>query len=440
MGVTVDHAKYSTQVNLAKLAGEFQNTELEMREALWFWNEDQNGRPVDERLSFDSWVKRLLAEDSAGALATIQRDAATEKERLEELLAEARKGRDSAEETVAILKQFGGTGAAGPGAEEIEPLPEDILTALQWAGEFTSEVETALAVHKIDEGAAILSKREKTLLEDLAASHLLGQNVYLEGQAGTGKTFLAKLLATKAQQPLAYIPVHGQTTAEDLLGGLRLTPCGNGEVETSWQDGPFVWGCRIGALVLIDDLPYLPQDVGGLLLPAIERETRTLLIPATGETVEVNPETRFVATGNPVGDSGYTGLVDQNVALLSRFSQRRDVPAPTVATETKVILSKVSGQKKRRHTISPDEAKGIAEVAALARKARAQSEIQYPWGFRESISWAEMWAFFGDRDRAFSATVAEGAGADSTFLEDLVKAKFLSQNVAAPPAQEEAIQ
>lgn len=90
---------------------------------------------------------------------------------------------------------------------------------------------------------------------------LVGNNVYLFGRAGTGKTTLAKKIANFLLQRETYVINCNQFTSPiDIIGGQTIEGYKQGRLVQAWQNG--------GVLIL-DELPKLDPNTAGLLNEAL---------------------------------------------------------------------------------------------------------------------------------------------------------------------------
>ena len=176
---------------------------------------------------------------------------------------------------------------------------------------------------------------ETKIVSDL----LEGNNVYLMGKAGTGKTYLAKAIARLLMDADPYIINCSQWTSPiNIIGGQTIKGYQEGELIKAWANG--------GVLIL-DELPKLDPNTAGLLNDALAEaaakpkyddegkvipDTVPYIVNGRGERIykgqdqtDESKKFRFcvIGTGNTdmmnVGNR-YSGNQRQDYSLVDRFA------------------------------------------------------------------------------------------------------------------------
>jgi cobaltochelatase CobS len=166
-----------------------------------------------------------------------------------------------------------------------------------------------------------------------------GNNVYLKGKAGTGKTFLAKNLAKYVMgQPVYTINCSQWTSPIEIRGGQTIKGYEEGQLIKAWANG---------GILILDELPKLDPNTAGLLNDALAEAAAQPVYDELGKVIEstipeitngrgqkikkgqdqedVNIKYRFcvIATGNTdmmnVGNK-YAGNQRQDYSLVDRFA------------------------------------------------------------------------------------------------------------------------
>jgi MoxR-like ATPase len=175
------------------------------------------------------------------------------------------------------------------------------------------------------------------MMSDFAA----GNNVYLYGPAGTGKTFMAKVVAEAVGYKVITINCNQYTSPIELIGGQTIEGYQEGKLIRAWEADPKELGINpktglpyTGALLLIDELPKLDPNTAGIMNDALSVIKDPVRIGVDGEPIpkkimsgrnkEVPKGNIFVvATGNTLllrPDPTYTANFAQDASLQDRFA------------------------------------------------------------------------------------------------------------------------
>jgi len=167
---------------------------------------------------------------------------------------------------------------------------------------------------------------------------LEGNNVYLYGKAGTGKTYMAEAIPPIMGQEYFMINCSQWTSPIQIIGGQTIDGYVEGQLIKAWARG---------AILILDELPKLDPNTAGLLNDALAKSDRQ---PKYDENGKIDPDTipeitngagkvikkgqdqpeeslkyRFavIATGNTnmmdVGNK-YSGNQRQDYSLVDRFA------------------------------------------------------------------------------------------------------------------------
>jgi hypothetical protein len=159
----------------------------------------------------------------------------------------------------------------------------------------------------------------KAMLDDL----LVGNNIFLVGPAGTGKTacaaFLCDTLYGSPAKHMATINCSQWTSPIDIIGG---------ETIKGYREGILVDAYENGKLLVLDELPKLDPNTAGLLndplaKSGIQDATRNTITTGQGRVVSKHPKFACIATGNITGKRAspkYGGNNKQDASLIDRFA------------------------------------------------------------------------------------------------------------------------
>lgn len=146
-------------------------------------------------------------------------------------------------------------------------------------------------------------------IEAQIVSDLLdGNNVYLMGKAGTGKTYLAKAVADSVMgQPVFLINCSQWTSPIEIRGGQTIKGYEEGQLIKAWAEG---------GILILDELPKLDPNTAGILNDAL---SETASQPKYDESGNVIASTiPYIVNGR--GEKIYKGQDAKNPDLKYRFS------------------------------------------------------------------------------------------------------------------------
>jgi len=178
------------------------------------------------------------------------------------------------------------------------------------------------------------------LLSDVEAKN----NVYLYGGAGTGKTFMAGLIAKALNYKLITLNCNQFTSPLDIVGGQTIEGYQEGRVTEAWGNinlgiNPRTCLPYSGAVLLLDELPKLDPNTAGILNDALskikdpidtirdcatgeEREMMPIIMNGRGEQIEMK-NLFVIGTGNSLlneADKDYEANFKQDLSLQDRFA------------------------------------------------------------------------------------------------------------------------
>ncbi len=159
------------------------------------------------------------------------------------------------------------------------------------------------------------------ILDDLR----VGNNVFLVGAAGTGKTTLgekvAHALADRKENdgqavPFSIINCNQWTSPIDIKGGQTMEGYQEGALITAWRDG---------RILILDEMPKLDANTAGILNDALAKTANAgaIIFNGLNQPVKKHPAFGCIATGNTFGkgaSGSYVGNNKQDASLLDRFS------------------------------------------------------------------------------------------------------------------------
>ena len=146
-----------------------------------------------------------------------------------------------------------------------------------------------------------------------------GNNFWLFGERGTGKTQMAQQLAARLGRPFFRVSFDSTMERSEFVGADGLKGG-----DTQWQDGQVMQAYRTtDAICLLDECSAVRPEYATVLHAILEKGSR-YAITSTGEVVQRAAGMCFIAADNTngCGDSTgrYPGTRAQNSALVDRFA------------------------------------------------------------------------------------------------------------------------
>jgi cobaltochelatase CobS len=156
-----------------------------------------------------------------------------------------------------------------------------------------------------------------SILDDVLA----GNNVYLIGEAGSGKTISAEKVSEILNREYLMLNCSQYTSPTEILGGQTIEGYKDGKLVIAWRDGK---------ILVLDEMPKLDPNTAGLLNDALAKSSKTRKNPKINSTnpseppIPRNENFAVIATGNVYPNkpnpAGYVGNNQQDLSLLDRFS------------------------------------------------------------------------------------------------------------------------
>lgn len=266
-----------------------------------------------------------------------------------------------------------------------------------------------------------------------------GQNLWLAGAAGTGKTEGARQYAARLRRPFVRIAINRTTEPVDLIGQ-TLPKQGGGTV---WSDGPLTRAWRTPGCVVLVDEPTLLRP-GSMAIFQTILDIGVIYLP-TGEIVEKAPGVFVIAADNTMGSGDETGryadTAPMNVALVDRFDLMCRVDYLPQARERDLLASKTG--------LAADACALMVKYAGLTRKGADDGKLTMGLTLRRLLAWARAVKAGVPSAHAFRlAVITQADPADRETLKQLettqgphtaIDAHASGQPVTDPTAQGQTV-
>jgi len=181
--------------------------------------------------------------------------------------------------------------------------------------------------------------KKRKIFDLILSDFEAGNNVYLYGGAGTGKTFIANQIAKSINYKLITLNCNQFTSPLDVIGGQTIEGYQEGRLTEAFGNlflpeiNPKTGKEYSGAVLLLDELPKLDPNTAGVLNDGLskikdpyEKSESGEEIPPTiqnGRGTVISKKNIFViATGNSLlneADVNYEANFKQDLSLQDRF-------------------------------------------------------------------------------------------------------------------------
>jgi cobaltochelatase CobS len=224
-------------------------------------------------------------------------------------------------------------------------------------------------------------------------------NVYLYGGAGTGKTYISKVLAKALNCTLITINCNQYTSPLEIIGGQTIDGYQEGKLITAWanlkksiEDG-VAGGMEegtTGCILLLDELPKIDPNTAGLLNDALAKAKDS----GKDSTIENARGSKFekkrfycIATGNSKlneESADYVANFRQDLSLQDRFVGSTYQIFVDLTTERKLMsgfLFIFNFMNKVRNVIVSDEGTRRQLATKAFVSIRVMQSLRDTWGY-----------------------------------------------------------
>ena len=230
-------------------------------------------------------------------------------------------------------------------------------------------------VKEIQSKYKIIGRTEE--LEKIILARSVDKNLIIEGQVGTGKTRIAKAIASFYDTDFARIDCSEETLPHNLVG--YFDPplvISKGYQEDSYIYGPLASSMLKGGCLFINEINRMPESTQNSLLTALDEGI--LEIPKL-KTISAHKKFFTIATQNPAAHVGVTVIGE---ALKDRFIW---IKLDFQPAEEEVLII-----KQEANLESPDGEK-IAQLSQqIIHQTRNNRSIQIGSSIRGSIDLAQL--------------------------------------------------
>lgn len=232
-----------------------------------------------------------------------------------------------------------------------------------------------------------------------------GENLWLSGHTGTGKSTLVEQVCARLGWPMARINLDSEITRLDLMGRDVITQT-NGQTVTHFEEGILPRALQRPMVLLLDECDFGRPDVM-YCLQRVNEGTGVTLTEDGGRHIKPHPLFRVMATANTLGQGDDTGLYQgariQSAAFLDRFTVWATVDPLSRDDVSSLIQRRVSGLDK-------NETNRIAQYVTEHGVAFRERQVGTPVSPRAAIAIARSFATYSalmPADRAREKALAQ---------------------------------
>lgn len=233
------------------------------------------------------------------------------------------------------------------------------------------------------------NKGDKELIEFAINNN---ENILLEGESGTGKTSMIKVIAEERGKNLIRINLNGQVSVEDIIGYKTVN---NGCI--SFVEGALITAMKNGDWIVFDELNSANPEVLFTLQSLLDDDKFIVLKEWNNEKVIAHPDFRFFATQNP--PTNYAGTKELNGATLSRFGCVLSINYSE--HEADILIE--------RTAISNELANALVNCANLVREMNRKGELLALCTTRDLLQVAKMIKLGVDKSDAVEVCIINKA-------------------------------
>lgn len=224
-----------------------------------------------------------------------------------------------------------------------------------------------------------------------------GENIWLSGHTGTGKTTLIEQVCAKLNYPLIRVAFDHAIDRYELMGTTTLISDGKGGTKSQFNPGILEQSLPNGYVLLCDELDCARPDSLYVMQDVLEHKTKFVLesnddTGTKAREIHFHPMSRIIATGNTKGNGDqfnlYPACRTLSAATLDRFTTWIEVDYLSKVSEKKLL--KDSGSVGN---LNDKQIDSITEFARCMRDRFINGTIPVSFSPRRELQFAKKTSF-----------------------------------------------
>lgn len=238
-------------------------------------------------------------------------------------------------------------------------------------------------------------------------------SVLFEGEAGTGKSTIARTILSRCNLPYIIVNCSVNLEESDIFGAMIPNPHKKTaeDPEFIWKDGPATLAIRNGYALIIEEIGGARPGVL-MKLNSLLDESRQIDL-SNGEIIKAHKNFKIIATTN----IGYEGTNRLNKALVDRFEICKKFIEPTNAELIEII-------KTRTGYTDTSKIDKILEVYKAIKKYSDESNLGLVISVRELLNIFRQGKYYKNAKTAVDYMLINKA-----FLEEPVHLDYFTQTI-----------
>lgn len=279
-------------------------------------------------------------------------------------------------------------------------------------------------IPQVDDGYSPPAKE----VEDFVVGLHMGDNVFMHGPTGSGKSTLPQQVAARMRMPWVRVQGRVDLDSSAVVGTITVE-----DGTMKWSDGPLTLIWKHGGIYQQDEFSMTPAAMNAVFQRILERNGDLFLEdkPNCTNAERLVPKSKFawfVATDNTAGQGDmtgqYAGTGIQNSATMDRFGTVIRLNYMDRTKELAMLTKRVDG-------LENDTAKNMLAFASMVREAFRKDEINVTVSPRVLIEWGIKATYWGNPVKALKSVWFDRLEDEDRALASQFVSKVFNADIAA---------